>query len=154
MKKRSVVLVLLCAVLLIAYQGISLAQSEAIFKKSAVYETIRKGYEEQASIRNKNLSMDTMYSKLSPYFVDTFLQVFTDENSGVNKGYLFSKKAPFSFDGKTKIAYDKQYDLLYVYERVKGKYEVITMQKDQGSWEMAGYYKSEKLLPEIQKLQK
>jgi hypothetical protein len=154
MKKRPIVLVLLCALLLLAYQGISFAKSGTPFNREAVFETIRKGYEAQASIRGKNLSMENMYNKLSPYFVDTFLQVFTDENSGVSKGYLLAKKAPFSFDGKTKIVHDKQYDLLYVYERVKTKYEVITMQRDRNVWKMAGYYSNKKLLPEIQKLQK
>lgn len=133
---------------------------EEKINKEEVFETIRKGYEAQYSIRGKHLSVEKMYDILTPYITDNFLQVFTDENSSDTKGggsYLLDKKPPFSFSASTKIGYDKENGLLYVYERINKEtpvHEVVILQKAEGKWKVGGYNSYETLPAEIQKLEK
>ncbi|MFD3447960.1 DUF3993 domain-containing protein [Microbacteriaceae bacterium 4G12] len=141
--------------------AIATGKDEVKINKEEVFQTIQKGYEAQYAIRGKQLSMEKMYERLSPYFTDNFLQVFTDENSNDTKtsgNHLLSKKPPFSFTNQTKLAYDKEHGLLYVYERVDEKgtliYEIIILQQDKKKWKLAGYHANEKLLTEIQQLEK
>lgn len=146
---------------IIVGQSVAIATDKENVKihRAAVFDTIRKGYEAQYAIRGRKLSSETMYQKLSPYFTDNFLQVFTDENSDDTKGtgtYLLTKTAPFSFTSKTKTIYDQEHGLLYVYEHLKDKaiYEVVSLQQMDGTWKLAGYHSNKILLAEIKELEK
>ncbi|MEH7458765.1 hypothetical protein CON65_07140 [Bacillus pseudomycoides] len=160
MKKYGIWFVLfLCVAFLVGYSVTTvLGKEETKVDRKEVFTTIQKGYEVQFSIRGKHLTVSKMYDALSPYFTDNFLQVFTDENSNDDKKsgeYLFpTKEAPFSFSSQTKLAYDEEHGLLYVYERTKNEqYQIVTLQKDKGKWKLAGYHESQELLTEMKKLQ-
>ncbi|KFN01729.1 DUF3993 domain-containing protein [Bacillus clarus] len=148
-----------CVAFLVGYSVTTvLGKEEANVDRKEVFTTIQKGYEAQFSIRGKRLPMDKMLDSLSPYFTNNFLQVFTDENSRNDKQsgeYLLpTKEAPFSFNSETKMSYDEEHRLLYVYERTKNEqYQIITLQKDKGKWKLAGYHESQELLTEMKKLQ-
>jgi hypothetical protein len=140
--------------------AVAIGKEEKISRED-VFNTIHKGYEAQYSIRGKQLSIEKMYDVLTPYFTDNFLQVFTDENSDDTKSsgsYLLDKTPPFSFTSATKIRYDKEHELLYVYERVAGQgepmFKVVILQQDKGKWKMASYNEHEMLPTEIKKLEK
>ncbi|EMA6341348.1 DUF3993 domain-containing protein [Bacillus cytotoxicus] len=160
MRKYGIWFVLfLCVAFLVGYSVTTvLGKEEMKVNQKEIFTTIQKGYEAQFSIRGKQLSMEKMYEVLSPYFTNNFLQVFTDENSNHDKQsgeYLLpTKEAPFSFSSQTKLAYNEEYRLLYVYERGKNKqYQIVTLQKDDGRWKLAGYHESQELLTEITKSQ-
>ncbi|MFX3624063.1 MAG: DUF3993 domain-containing protein [Ectobacillus sp.] len=146
---------LLLAFIISQSVAIAIGKEEKIDRK-AVFETIQRGYEVQYSIRGKKLSEEKMYTVLSPYFTDNFLQVFTDENSDNAKGsgnYLLPQQPPFSFSEKTKLVHDSEHGILYVYERINNMYEIIVLQKQDEKWKLAGYYIKEALLEEIKKLE-
>ncbi|PEY41465.1 hypothetical protein CN354_06525 [Bacillus cereus] len=160
MRKYGIWFVLfLCVAFLVGYSVTTVLGKEEIkMDRKEVFTTIQKGYEAQFSIRGKHLSMGKMYDALSPYFTNNFLQVFTDENSNGDKRsgeYLLpTKEAPLSFTSQTKLAYDEEHRLLYVYERMKNEqYQILTLQKEEGKWKLAGYHESQQLLTEMQKLQ-
>ncbi|CAM4035154.1 DUF3993 domain-containing protein [Bacillus manliponensis] len=160
-KRYGILVVLFLCVVFMIGQSITtvLGKEEGEVNREEIFATIQKGYEAQFSIRNKGLSMDQMYDKLSSYFTDNFLQVFTDENSTNAKQsgeYLFpTREAPFSFQAETKVVQDKKYGLLYVYEKNKNeRYQIVTLQKEGEKWKIAGYHESKQLFLEIQKLQK
>ncbi|PHC41857.1 hypothetical protein COF01_04220 [Bacillus pseudomycoides] len=160
MRKYGIWFVLfLCVVFLVGYSVTTVLGKEEIkVDRKEVFTTIQKGYEVQFSIRGKHLSMGKMYDALSPYFTNNFLQVFTDENSNGDKQsgehLLPTKEAPFSFTSQTKLAFDEEHGLLYVYEWVKNEqYQIITLQKEEGKWKLAGYHESQELLIEMKKLQ-
>ncbi len=51
------------------------------------------------------------------------------------------------------MSYDEEHKILYVYERAKsGQYQIVTLQRDQGKWKLAGYHESQELLTEIKKV--
>ncbi|GAA3322838.1 hypothetical protein GCM10020331_044310 [Ectobacillus funiculus] len=62
----------------------------------------------------------------------------------------------FSFTSETKMIYDQEHGLLYVYEHLKDKaiYEVVSLQQMEGTWKLAGYHSNKILLAEIQALEK
>ncbi|WP_438285290.1 DUF3993 domain-containing protein [Bacillus cereus] len=160
-KRYGVSIVLFLCVVCMIEQSMTtvFGKEENEVNREEIFGTIQQGYEAQFSIRNKELSMDKMYDTLSPYFTHNFLQVFTDENSDSGKQhgeYLFpTKETPFSFQAETKVVHDKKYGLLYVYERGKNKcYQIVTLQKEEGNWKIAGYHESKQLLSEIKNLQK
>ncbi|AJI03222.1 TPA: DUF3993 domain-containing protein [Bacillus tropicus] len=160
MRKYGIWLVLfVCVAFLVGYSVTTvLGKEEVKVDRKEVFTTIQKGYESQFSIRGNHLPMNKMIETLSPYFTENFLQVFTDENSRSDKQsgeYLLpAKEAPFSFHSETKMAYDEEHKILYVYERAKsGQYQIVTLQRDQGKWKLAGYHESQELLTEIKRLQ-
>ncbi|MCP8970881.1 DUF3993 domain-containing protein [Ectobacillus ponti] len=141
-------------VLIISQSVAAFGKDQPEIKRESIFAVIQKGYAMQASLHGKKMSVDKMAKQLAPYFTDNFLQVFTDENEGDAKGgggYLLPQKPPFSFSEQTKLAYHKQHSLLYVYEKGKDGYEIVTMQQSGGTWKMAAYHVSDELLPEIQK---
>ncbi|KEK25922.1 DUF3993 domain-containing protein [Bacillus gaemokensis] len=159
MKRYGIWFVLfLCVAFLVGYSVTTvLGKEETRVDRKEVFTTIQKGYEVQFSIRGKHLSMGKMYDALSPYFTENFLQVFTDENSNGDKrsaDYLLpTKEAPFSFNSQTKLAYDEEHDILYVYERTKNEqYQIVTLQNDKGKWKLGAYHESQQLFTEIKKL--
>lgn len=162
MKKYGIWIVLFLFVAFVIGQGVTtvLGKEETKIDQNEIFETIRKGYEAQFSIRGKRLSMDKMIDTLSPYFTDNFLQVFTDENGQDVKRsaqYLLpTKEAPFTFSSKTKIVYNQEHDLLYVYEHniTNDQYQIITLQKDGNKWKLAGYHENKQLLSEIRQSEK
>ncbi|WP_459499698.1 DUF3993 domain-containing protein [Bacillus sp. C1] len=160
MKKYGIWFVLfVCVAFLVGYSVTTvLGKEEVNVDRKEVFMTIQKGYEAQFSIRGKHLPMNKMIDVLSPYFTDNFLQVFTDENSRNDKQsgeYLLpTKEAPFSFHSATKMSYDEEHRLLYVYERTKNEqYQIVTLQQDKGKWKVAGYHESQEVLTEMKKLQ-
>ncbi|MDG4655760.1 DUF3993 domain-containing protein [Ectobacillus antri] len=133
----------------------AIGENEQIDKQE-IYGTIEAGYAAQYKIRGKQWAPEKMYDILTPYFTNNFLQVFTDENSGDTKasgGYLLKEKAPFSFGSATKVTYDDEHNLVYVYEKIEKKkvYEVVTLVKEQGKWKIGGYNAYETLPKEIVK---
>ncbi|PEC21248.1 DUF3993 domain-containing protein [Bacillus cereus] len=160
MRKYGIWFVLfVCVAFLVGYSVTTvLGKEELKIDRKEVFTTIQKGYETQFSIRGKHMPMNKMIETLSPYFTENFLQVFTDENSRSDKQsgeYLLpAKEAPFSFNSETKMSYDEEHKNLYVYERAKsGQYQIVTLQRDQGKWKLAGYHESQELLTEIKRLQ-
>ncbi|MDC2864883.1 DUF3993 domain-containing protein [Bacillus sp. BP-3] len=162
MRKYGIWIVLFLFVAFVIGQSVTtvLGKEETKIDQNEIFETIQKGYEAQFSIRDKRLPVGKMYDILSPYFTDNFLQVFTDENNQDVKRsaqYLLpTKEAPFTFSSKTKIVYNQEYNLLYVYERNMNtdEYQIITLQKNGDKWKMAGYHENKQLLSEIKKYEK
>lgn len=162
MRKYGIWIVLFLFAAFVIGQSVTtvLGKEETKYDQNEIFETIRKGYEAQFSIRGKRLSMNKMIDTLSPYFTENFLQVFTDENSQDEKRsaqYLLpTSEAPFTFSSKTKIVYNQEHDLLYVYEHniTNDKYQIITLQKDGDKWKLAGYHENKQLLSEIRQFEK
>lgn len=148
---------------LILVYMISQSMTVAIGKeinRDEIFDTIRKGYEAQYSIRDKHYTVEKMYNMLTPYITDNFLQVFTDENPSHTKSsgqHLLTKVPPFTFTASTSISYDKDHQLLYIYERITDPtplYKIVVMQKEKGKWKMAAYNENETLPIDIQNLEK
>lgn len=125
--------------------------------REEIFQTIRKGYEAQYSIRDQHYSVEKMYDILSPYITDNFLQVFTDENHSRSKtsgAHLLTKVPPFTFTSSTSITFDKEHQLVYIYERNKSQspvYQIVVMQKEKGIWKMASYTENEMLPSDIRR---
>jgi hypothetical protein len=123
----------------------------------------------QEDITNKYHTYEQLYNKLSPYVTDSYFQAFFDTHvTQTEKGYialgtdvsgLYIPK--FSYSNKTKISYDEQNNLIYIYEKMpsmtepvihSSHYEYAVVSKEGNSLKVSGILGSKELLTEVKQL--
>jgi hypothetical protein len=123
----------------------------------------------QEDITNKYHTYEQLYNKLSPYVTDSYFQAFFDTHvTQTEKGYialgtdvsgLYIPK--FSYSNKTKISYDEQNNLIYIYEKMpsmtepvihSSHYEYVVVSKEGNTLKVSGILQSKELLTEVKQL--
>jgi len=123
----------------------------------------------QEEFTNKYYTYEQLYNKLSPFVTDSFFQAFTDTHiTQTSKGYialgtdvngLYIPK--FSYSNGTKISYDEQNDLIYIYEKMPNindasnhpsHYEYVVISKEDNKLKVSGILQSKELLTEVKQI--
>ena len=137
--------------------------------KEEVFTLLQTTRTIQEDITNKYYTYEQLYNKLSPYVTDSYFQAFFDTHiTKTEKGYialgtdvngLYIPK--FSYSNKTKISYDEQNNLIYIYEKMPNMnepvfhpshYEYVVLSKEGNTLKVSGILQSKELLTEVKQL--
>jgi Protein of unknown function (DUF3993) len=141
------------------FVSFSVAQESTSVSRDEVLKVVKEGITAEEDVIKKKLNVEAAEKALSPHLTSTGLQAFLDDNIPQSGSKSYSKEnlanytPKFSYDDKTKVVYDKEHGLVYVYEQIKGEYYTIMVMKEKDKWKITGYNVNKKLLPEVERLQ-
>ncbi|WP_162595847.1 DUF3993 domain-containing protein [Bacillus sp. CGMCC 1.16541] len=162
----------LSVLLFISVIGIQTVTAETTVKqpsRNEVFTTLHQAFQAQLQLGNDHRTKEEAEKLLQPHFQQPYITKFLDENiTQEAQGYITYGTdfalyyiPYFSYDENTKMKYNQQKNIVYVYEHFPAiedgpvsygeHYECIVLKQEQGVWKVSDYSYNETLPKEITK---